>query len=100
MTRMKRPRPGHRRARGDDSKVTTQITVPSEFYRKMRKLSRLHEKTMSELIQHAIEVHYSDAAVSARHRLIDRLARLEADIGDREILFDEIAQESRAVRTR
>ena len=99
MVRMKQPRRGSGRNRSD-TQVTTSITFPADFYRKMRKLSLTHDKSVSELVQHAIEMHYSDAASSARHRLIDRLARLEADIGDPETLFEQISEASRVVKAR
>ena len=76
------------------------ITVPLELYRELKRLSLLHERSVSQLIGHAIEIHYGDAAVSARHRLVDRLARLEAELGDPERLQEQIVEESRTIRAR
>lgn len=76
------------------------ISVPLELYRELRRLSFLHERSVVELIAHAVEIHYGDAAVSARHRLVDRLARLEAELGDQERLQEQIVEESRAMRAR
>ena len=76
------------------------ITVPLELYRELRRLSLLNERSVSELIGHAAEIHYGNAAVSARHRLVDRLARLEAELGDRERLQEQIVKDSRAIRAR
>ena len=75
------------------------IPIPIELYRELERLSLLHERSVSDLIRHAVEIHYSDAAVSARHRLVDRLARLESDLGDAEALQDQIAEDSRAILT-
>ena len=75
------------------------IPIPLELYREFERLSLLHERSVSDLIRHAVEIHYSDEAVSARHRLVDRLARLESDLGDAEALQDQIAEDSRAILT-
>jgi predicted CopG family antitoxin len=80
--------------------ATMNITVPLELYRELKRLSLLNERSVSELIGHAVEIHYGDAAVSARHRLVDRLARLEAELGDQERLQEQIVEESRAIRAR
>lgn len=79
---------------------TKPIGLPLELYRELERLSLLHDRSITELIRHAIEIHYGDAAVSARHRLVDRLARLEAELGDAETLHDQIAANSRVVRAR
>lgn len=73
------------------------IKVPQELYRKLERLSLLHERSVSDLIRHALDIHYSDDAVSARHRLVDRLARLESRLGDEETLHDQIAHDSRII---
>ena len=75
------------------------ILIPLELYRELERLSLVHERSVSDLIRHAVEIHYSDAAVSARHRLVDRLARLESGLGDAEVLQDQIAEDSRAILT-
>ena len=76
------------------------ITVPLELYRELKRLSLLHERSLPELIGHAVEIHYGDAAVSARHRLVDQLARLEAELGDQDRLQEQIVEDSRAIRAR
>ena len=76
------------------------IPLPLELYRELERLSLLHDRTVSDLIRHAVEIHYSDAAVSARHRLVDRLARLESELGDPEALQEQIAEDSRTIRAR
>ena len=80
--------------------TTRNVPLPWSLYRELDRLAMLHEKSVPELIGHAVEIHYGDAAVSARHRLIDRLARLEAELDDPENLHDQIAENSRIVRTR
>ena len=75
------------------------ISIPLELYRELERLSLLHERSVSDLIRHVMEIHYGDAAVSARHRLVDRLARLESELGDAETLQDQIAEDSRAILT-
>lgn len=75
------------------------IPIPLELYRELERLSLLHERSVSDLIRHVVEMHYGDAAVSARHRLVDRLARLESDLGDAETLQEQIAEDSRAILT-
>lgn len=75
------------------------IPIPLELYRELERLSLLHERSVSDLIRHVVEIHYGDAAVSARHRLVDRLARLESELGDAETLQDQIAEDSRAILT-
>ena len=75
------------------------LPIPLELYRELERLSLLHERSVSDLIRHVVEIHYGDAAVSARHRLVDRLARLESDLGDAETLQEQIAEDSRAILT-
>ena len=75
------------------------MPLPMELFRELERLSLLHERSVSDLIRHAIEIHYGDAAVSARHRLVDRLARLEAELGDAETLQDQIVADSRTLRS-
>lgn len=76
------------------------IPLPIDLCRELERLSLMHERSVSDLIRHAVEIHYSDAAVSARHRLVDRLARLESELGDPEALQDQIAEDSRTIRAR
>ena len=79
---------------------TKSVSLPIELYRELDRLSLLHERSLSDLIRHAVEIHFGDAAVAARHRLVDRLARLESDLGDAETLQEQIAEDSRAIRSR
>ena len=79
---------------------TRSIELPAELYRELRRLALVHERSMDELIRHAVEIHFSDTAVAARHRLVDRLARLEAGLGDRDQLQDQVADSSRSLRER
>lgn len=82
------------------SNETRSISLPIDLYRELDRLSLLHERSLSDLIRHAVEIHFSDAAVAARHRLIDRLARLESELGDAETLQEQIAVDSRTIRSR
>jgi hypothetical protein len=79
---------------------TRNVSLPIELYRELDRLSLLHERSLSDLIRHAVEMHFSRTAVAARHRLVDRLARLESDLGDPETLHEQIAEDSRMIRTR
>ena len=78
--------------------ATENVALPAKLCRELERLSVLHECSVDELIRYAVEIHYGDAAVSARHRLVDRLARLEAELGDPERLHEEIAEQSRTIR--
>lgn len=82
-----------------ETKNVKNLPIPLELYRELERLSLLHERSVSDLIRHVVEIHYGDAAVSARHRLVDRLARLESDLGDAETLQEQIAEDSRAILT-
>lgn len=84
------------RMRGEGS--TRSVSLPLELCRELERLALLHERSVSDLIRHAVEIHFSDAAVAARHRLVDRLARLESELGDPETLLEQIAEDSRTVR--
>ena len=86
----------------DDNEIrkTRNVTLPLELYRELDRLSLLHERSLSDLIRHAVEIHFSDTAVAARHRLVDRLARLESELGDAEALQEQIAEDSRTLRAR
>lgn len=84
-------------SRGDK---TRNVSLPIELYRELDRLSLLHERSLSDLIRHAVEIHFSDVAVAARHRLVDRLARLESELGDAEVLQEQIAEDLRTLRSR
>lgn len=80
--------------------MTKEIAVPLDFYRRLQTLATKHQRSVSELLQQAVEIHYGETAVAARMRVIDRLARLEASLGDPSELADEITAESRRIRRR
>ena len=75
------------------------IPIPLELYRELERLSLLHERSGSFFIRHVVEIHYSDAAVSALFCRCVLLARLESELGDAETLQDQIAEDSRAILT-
>lgn len=89
---------GSSATRADDAR--REIALPLALFRELERLSLVHDRSVDELIRHAVEIHYSHAAVSARHRLVDRLARLEAELGDPDELHDQIVEDSRAMRSR
>lgn len=85
-----------------DSADRKVIDVPVGFYRRLEQLALRHDRTVGDLLEHAIEIHFGDEVAQARLRLIDRLARLEARLGDSEdsdLLLEEIADQSRALRS-
>lgn len=82
-----------------DSTDRKVIDVPGGFYRRLEQLALRHDRTVGDLLEHAIEIHFGDEVAQARLRLIDRLARLEARLGDSELLLEEIADQSRALRS-
>jgi len=79
---------------------TRNVNVSHELYHELKRLSLVHDRSVDELIRHAVEIHYSDTAVAARHRLVDRLARLEAGLGDVEELREQVSENSRSMRLR
>jgi hypothetical protein len=72
------------------------IDVPGGFYRRLDPLALRHDRTVSDLLEHAIRIHFGEEVAQARLRLIDRLARFEARLGDSDLLLEEIADQSRA----
>jgi hypothetical protein len=76
------------------------ISISGRFYRRLEELSLRHDRTVDDLLEHAIELHFGDDATQARLRLMDRLARLEARLGDSDALLEEIAEATRALRSR
>ena len=82
-----------------DGSPAIEVALPVELYRDLKRLALRHERSVAELIRHAVEIHYGNAAVAARLRLVDRLARLEAGLGDEDRLHDEIANEARTLRS-
>ena len=81
-----------------DSTERKVIDVSGGFYRRLEQLARHHDRTVGDLLEHAIVIHFGDEVTLARRRLIDRLARLEARLGDSDLLLEEIADQSRALR--
>ena len=57
------------------------VPVSPALYRRLENLSMRHERTVDELLEAAVEMHYGEESVNARFRVVDRLARLEADLG-------------------
>jgi hypothetical protein len=80
------------------STSTVSVEVPASFFRRLEALAIRHDRTVIDLVQHAVDVQYGDDAVTARLRLVDRLARLEARLGDVDSLLDDVARESRITR--
>lgn len=77
-----------------------EIPVPLDFYRRLQTLASKHQQSVSELLQQAVEIQFGETAVAARMRVIDRLARLEASLGDPSELAEEITTETRRMRRR
>lgn len=82
-----------------DTKDRKVISVSRRFYRRLEELSLRHDRTVDDLLEHAIELHFGEEAARARLRLMDRLARLEARLGNSDLLLEEIAEETRALRS-
>lgn len=78
--------------------MTRNIPISFDLYQKLQSLSGQYHRPVDELLENAIEIQYGETAVAARQRLMDRLARLEASLGDRERLETEVIRESRLVR--
>lgn len=76
------------------------IAVPAALFRRLQELASRHASSIEDIVQHAIELHYDDGVASARLRLVDRLARLEAGLGDAAELQHQIAAEARWLRAR
>ena len=78
--------------------MTKNIPISFDLYRRLQSLSGEYHRPVDELLEDAIEIQYGDTAVAARQRLMDRLARLEESLGDRERLESDVIRESRLVR--
>lgn len=76
------------------------IAVPATLFRRLQELSSRHGSSVEDIVQHAIELHYDDGVASSRLRLLDRLVRLEAGLGDAAQLQEQIASEARWLRAR
>ena len=75
------------------------IDVSGGFYHRLEQLARRYDRTVDDLLEHAVEIHFGDEVSQARRRLIDRLARLEERLGNSDVLLDEIAEQSRVLRS-
>lgn len=78
--------------------MTRDVSVPEDFYRRLERLALRYERSVADLVQYAVDVQFGEEAATARLRLMDRLARLEAGLGDPETLHEEIARDARAMR--
>ena len=76
------------------------IQLPRRLAKKLEWLAVRHERTVSGLIEHALEIQYGEAVAAARLRVVDRLARLEASLGDAAELERDLARETFAFRHR
>lgn len=83
----------------EDTRDRKIISVSGRFYRRLEKLSLRHDRTVDDLLEHAIELHFGEEAAEARLRLMDRLARLEACLGDPDLLLEEVAEQTRVLRS-
>jgi hypothetical protein len=64
------------------------ISIPGALYRRLEAVARERERTVVDVLGEAVEIHFgidTDDAARARIRLIDRLARLEAELGDSKV---------------
>lgn len=77
---------------------TEPVRLSQGVYRWLEALAEEQNRTVRELVEQAVEIQFGDSAAQARMRLIDRLARLEGQLGDPEQLYDQIGREARRVR--
>lgn len=66
------------------------ILFPPALYREIEDEARLQGRSVGELVREAAMIRYGSAGVSARVEAVERLARLDDDIGDPEQIEDEI----------
>ena len=79
--------------------TTRDVALPEDFCRRLERLALRYERSVSDLVQYAVDVHFGEDAATARLRLMDWLARLEAGLGDPETLQEEIARDARFMRS-
>ena len=66
------------------------ILFPPALYREIEEEARLQGRSVGELVREAAMIRYGSGGVSARVEAVERLARLDDDIGDPEQIEDEI----------
>ena len=93
------------KARVDETSTMTSqpdatIALPPALLRRLEELASRHERSVEDIVRQAIELHYDDddSVESARSRLVDRLARLEAGLGDAATLQEQVAAETRRLQ--
>jgi hypothetical protein len=87
------------------------VPVSMVLFHRLQMLAAEQQRSVSELVEQAVELQFGQSAVpepgptpgeselsEARLRLIDRLARLEAGLGDPEELHEQVRRESRRLR--
>ena len=72
---------GSRAGRSAEPQGGFSIPVSPALYRRLENLSMRHARTVDQLLEDAVEMHYGEESVNARFRVVARLARLEADLG-------------------
>ena len=66
------------------------ILFPPALYREIEEEARLQGRSVGELVREAAMIRYGSGGVSARVEAVERLAKLDDDIGDPERIEDEI----------
>ena len=66
------------------------ILFPPALYRQIEDEARLQGRSVGELVREAAMIRYGSGGVSARIEAVERLAKLDDDIGDPEQIEDEI----------
>ncbi len=66
------------------------ILFPPALYRQIEDEARLQGRSVGELVREAAMIRYGSGGVSARIEAVERLARLDDDVGDPEQIEDEI----------
>ena len=66
------------------------ILFPPALYREIEEEARLQGRSVGELVREAAMIRYGSGGVSARIEAVERLAKLDDDIGDPEQIEDEI----------
>ena len=66
------------------------ILFPPALYREIEDEARLQGRSVGELVREAAMIRYGSGGVSARIEAVERLAKLDDDIGDPDRIEDEI----------
>lgn len=66
------------------------ILFPPALYREIEEEARLQGRSVGELVREAAMIRYGSGGVPARIEAVERLAKLDDDIGDPEQIEDEI----------